>query len=277
MRWLGTACFELLLNDHIGIVIDPYMDDSVSAPLGSAAIESCDYILITHGHYDHLLDVGKLCSRFDPGIICSRQAAESLHRHQGIERARMHAVSFGDRLELPGIKLEVLKGRHNDSKKEYQRITGNAMPEAVTNGGALDAVKYGFKTMSGTDWLPERFDEWMTMYPAGDQLNYVIDPGGGKRVYMAGTAPDPDIIEEARKAKAYITLLQVLNGDKLKGMEEATMQLALASGCKVAVPQHHDPLLKGAKPTDLAELKRLFKLHTNIELMEFVPGRWHRF
>ena len=50
-------------------VIDPYVDDAVSAPVNSGGFEGCDYILITYGHYDHVLDVGKLASRFSPKIF----------------------------------------------------------------------------------------------------------------------------------------------------------------------------------------------------------------
>ena len=32
MRWLGTACFEIVLPDNQTIVIDPYVDDSVNSP-----------------------------------------------------------------------------------------------------------------------------------------------------------------------------------------------------------------------------------------------------
>ena len=70
MRWLGTACFEIILPDDKTLIIDPYLDDSVSAPIAADGIENCDYIFITHGHYDHVLDVGKLAQRFRPKIFC---------------------------------------------------------------------------------------------------------------------------------------------------------------------------------------------------------------
>ncbi len=60
MRWVGTACFEIVLPDNQTIVIDPYVDDSVSSPITSNQFDGCNYIFITHGHYDHVLDAGKL-------------------------------------------------------------------------------------------------------------------------------------------------------------------------------------------------------------------------
>ena len=60
----------------------------------------------------------------------------------------------------------------------------------------------------------------------------------------------------------------------MKGMERATVDLAVASGCRIAVPQHHDPLFEGAVRPDLTELKRLFS-ETKIVFQELVPGKWY--
>jgi L-ascorbate metabolism protein UlaG (beta-lactamase superfamily) len=131
--------------------------------------------------------------------------------------------------------------------------------------------------MMETDQIPEQFPEWMGKYPQGEQLNFVFEPVGGKRIYMAGSYPDPEVIEEAKKAKAHITLLQVLPGKSLAGIEDQVAQLAIASECKIAIPQHHDPLLPGAIKTDLSGLKRIMEEKTDIDFMELVPGEWYNF
>ncbi len=113
--------------------------------------------------------------------------------------------------------------------------------------------------------------------PVLNEMNFVFDPAGGRRIYMAGSYPDPSIIEAAHRARAYITLLQVLPGNILRGLEEQTANLAMASGCKIVVPQHHDPLLEGAKKTDLTELKRILAEKADIIFKEFVPGKWYDF
>ena len=94
---------------------------------------------------------------------------------------------------------------------------------------------------------------------------------------MAGSYPDPSLIEVARRAKAHITLLQVLPGNTLQGLEEQTARMAMASGCKIVVPQHHDALFKGAKPTDLSKLKKFITENSNIVFKEFSPGVWYEF
>ena len=114
----------------------------------------------------------------------------------------------------------------------------------------------------------------MEKFPQGEQLNYVFEPDQGPRVYMAGTRPDPNQIKIAGDVQADITLLQVPPANALKGLEKSTADLAIASGCQVCVPQHHDPLLKGAKKTDLGTLKTLL---SGIRFQELVPGKWYVF
>ncbi len=270
MRWLGTACFEIVVPNGKTLVIDPYVDDSVSAPVTSDAFEGCDFIFITHGHYDHVLDVGKLSGRFSPKIFCNAAAAESLVRHQGLARERISPVHPGDVVCEDGLVAEVVPGVHVDFAKEYQRMTGQELDLAA--GNLRDVLLRMFQT----DRLPERFPEWMAAYPQGEQLNFVFAPEGGRRIYMAGSYPDPVVVEAAKKANAHITLLQVLPGKTLQGIEAQTAQVALASGCRVVVPQHHDPLFEGAAETDLAPLKGILEAN-GLEFLELVPGRWYDF
>jgi L-ascorbate metabolism protein UlaG (beta-lactamase superfamily) len=274
MRWLGTACFEIKLPNKRTLVIDPYLDDSVSAPITSDGVEGCDFLFITHGHYDHILDAGKLSSRFAPKIFCNSAAAGSLIRYQGIAPQRITQVRAGDVLNEDGLVVEVVPGVHVDFAREYKRLTGQELGGGVEDPVA--ALKEAVVRLFQTDRLPEKLWEWMTQYPQGEQLNFVFAPEGGSRIYMAGSYPDPVVIEAAGKVNAHITLLQVLPGKTLQGIEKETARVALASGCRIVVPQHHDALFEGAPHTDLSQLKEIFE-GRGVQFMELVPGRWYDF
>jgi L-ascorbate metabolism protein UlaG (beta-lactamase superfamily) len=275
MRWLGTACFEIALPNKQTVVIDPYVDDSVGSPITSDKFEGCDYIFITHGHYDHVLDVGKLAERFNPKIFCSEVTAGSLIEHQGLAVSMFNKVKHGDVIREEGLTVEVVKGVHVDFALEYKRLTGRDLFDEGTDLKVL--IRKVMRAMIGTDQIPEQFENWMAKYPQGEQLNFVFEPTGGKRIYMAGSYPDASIIELAKGVRAHITLLQVPPGHTSRGIEEQIAQLAIASGCKIIVPQHHDPLLPGAKETDLSELKRILADRTDMVFQELVPGEWYNF
>ena len=271
MRWLGTACFEIVLPNGKTLVIDPFVDDAVSSPITSDQFEGCDYLFLTHGHYDHILDAGKLAARFNPIIYCSQLVSESLSIHLGVNSDQIRTVTAGDIVRVNGMTIEVIQGTHVDFISDYKRLTGKEFqPETPIKEAIETTITKTFET----DWRPPRIEEWMEKFPQGEQLNYVFEPDQGPRVYMAGTRPDPNQIKIAGDVQADITLLQVPPANALKGLEKSTADLAIASGCQVCVPQHHDPLLKGAKKTDLSILKTLL---SGIRFQELVPGKWYVF
>jgi L-ascorbate metabolism protein UlaG (beta-lactamase superfamily) len=271
MRWLGTACFEIVLPNGKTLVIDPFVDDSVSSPITSDQFEGCDYLFLTHGHYDHILDAGKLAARFNPIIYCSQLVSESLAVHLGVNSDQVRTVTAGDIVRVNGMTIEVIQGTHVEFISDYKRLTGKEFqPETPVKEAIETTITMTFET----DWRPPRIGEWMEKFPQGEQLNYVFEPDQGPRVYMAGTRPDPNQIKIAGDVQADITLLQVPPANALKGLEKSTADLAIASGCRVCVPQHHDPLLKGAKKTDLGTLKTLL---SGIRFQELVSGKWYVF
>ena len=276
MRWLGTAGFELVLAGGSHVLIDPHLDNSVTSPIMSDGIEKCDFLFLTHGHWDHVLDVGTMARRFGPPIYCNRDTAKALAEHQKVDASLINTLTRGDSVSLGGFKVEVLGGIHASLAKEYKRISGKDLPGEDQFETPLERAKAITLATSGTDEIHEEHLKWRTMYPGGEQLNFVFELDDGQRIYMAGSYPDPFVKEEAKKAEADITLMQCMSSNKLKGLEKDTAEVIYASGCKTAVPQHHDPLYHGGRQTDLSILRGMVEKR-GIDFMEMEPGRWYRF
>lgn len=277
MRWLGTACFEIKLPGGKRVITDPFVDEAVSSPISSDQFQACDYIFLTHGHWDHVLDVGKLARRFRPRIFCSAVVKEALVKIQGVDASLIQPIISGEVLSLEGLTVEVLPGLHLDFQAEYRRLSSQAWPGRLEESDPLAAVRERNRVIFGTEQLHNDYAQWLQQYPRGEQLNYVFQPNGGRRIYLAGSRPDPSMLDVARRARAHITLLQVLPANILPGQEQLLINLAMASGCKILVPQHHDPLFKGAKLTNLSKLRQLLKEQSDIVFQEMVPGRWYGF
>jgi L-ascorbate metabolism protein UlaG (beta-lactamase superfamily) len=195
--------------------------------------------------------------------------------HQGVDPERFVSVTAGDTVERDGLHVEVVRGVHVDFVAEYQRITGKGI-ESLGDGDFMETIREGLKAFLGPVTPPEQFEEWMLKYPAGEHLNFIVHTGDGRRIYMAGSYPDPSLIEVARNSGSFMTLLQVIPGKTLQGLEEQTVEYGLASGARIIVPQHHDPLMKGGDPTDLTKLRSLFQKH-DVEFVEFNPGQWYAY
>ena len=66
LTWLGHATWSVRVptgeSGSKTILIDPFLDDSPTAPVKSADV-AADYILISHGHFDHVADAAKIARR----------------------------------------------------------------------------------------------------------------------------------------------------------------------------------------------------------------------
>lgn|GEM_PF-843641 len=277
MKWLGTSCLQLVLPGDIHIVLDPYMDDSHNSPIDSDAVDRCDYIFLTHGHWDHVLDVGKLAGRFAPPVYCNRDTAETMVEHQKVDRASIHTISAGDTVKLPGFTVEVLPGVHTNPAKEFKRVFGKELPGPEAFSSPMERLKAIAKISRGTDQIPDQYPVWRNIYKGGEQLNFIFEGEDGQRIYIAGSYPDSKIREVAKGVRADITLLQCMSANMLKGIEEETAEVAMASGCKTVIPQHHDPILKGGRETDLSMLKKILKEASDMAFLEMAPGDWYTF
>jgi L-ascorbate metabolism protein UlaG (beta-lactamase superfamily) len=99
LTWHGHSCFML---EHAGtrILIDPWLDENPSADVGADAIGGVDFILVSHGHWDHFADCVSIAKRtgatvvstFELVAFCEKQGVENVH---GMNIGGAHLFPFG--------------------------------------------------------------------------------------------------------------------------------------------------------------------------------------
>jgi L-ascorbate metabolism protein UlaG (beta-lactamase superfamily) len=68
ITWLGHGTSKFRLESGEVLVLDPWTDGNPAYPKDHK-FDRVDYILITHGHFDHIHDVIPLAKQFEPQII----------------------------------------------------------------------------------------------------------------------------------------------------------------------------------------------------------------
>jgi L-ascorbate metabolism protein UlaG (beta-lactamase superfamily) len=85
LKWLGTAGFEFKTKDHV-FLLDPFVSrNSQSFPkqdIKALDIKKASQIFISHGHFDHILDVPQISRQTKADIYCSGIAAGYLKNHR---------------------------------------------------------------------------------------------------------------------------------------------------------------------------------------------------
>lgn len=97
LTFLGHACFQLSRGD-VSVLFDPFLTDN---PFKTASPEQiqCNYIFVSHGHFDHLGDAIAIAKRTGATIISTAEIA-GLCAEQGCKTHAMHiggkhAFEFG--------------------------------------------------------------------------------------------------------------------------------------------------------------------------------------
>jgi L-ascorbate metabolism protein UlaG (beta-lactamase superfamily) len=79
ITWYGHSCIRIDTAGGKTVLIDPWFANPTS-PMSADAVERCDLLLVTHGHFDHLGDAVALASRLRPIWPCMHEMSLWLGR-----------------------------------------------------------------------------------------------------------------------------------------------------------------------------------------------------
>lgn len=115
LTYHGHATFSIETDGGKHLVIDPFFGDNPSCETSVEDV-SADFILLTHGHYDHVADAVPLAKRTGATVIASHEIAKYMegqglttsphHIGGGVQYpfgyVKMTPALHGGMLELPG-------------------------------------------------------------------------------------------------------------------------------------------------------------------------------
>jgi L-ascorbate metabolism protein UlaG (beta-lactamase superfamily) len=97
--WYGHAAIGLEINGQ-RLLVDPFFTGNPAASITADQVQA-DFILITHGHYDHIGDAVDIARRTSATVISTFEIAHWMEK-QGIKQTHgqniggKHAYPFGD-------------------------------------------------------------------------------------------------------------------------------------------------------------------------------------
>lgn len=75
LTYLGHAAFKLVSPQGIVVLIDPFLKNNPKTPAHLKEIEKADFILVTHGHADHLGDTITLAQKTNAATVAIAELA----------------------------------------------------------------------------------------------------------------------------------------------------------------------------------------------------------
>ncbi|MFC8684507.1 metal-dependent hydrolase [Brevibacillus porteri] len=136
IRFHGHSSVQVTSEGH-SIMIDPFISGS---PVAATKLEdiSVQYILLTHGHQDHILDAVELAKKNDATIVATHELATYLS-WQGVKTISMN---LGGSVKLPFGKVKMTQAFHSSGVvlDDEKQIVYMGMP-----GGFV--IELGGKTL----------------------------------------------------------------------------------------------------------------------------------
>ena len=110
LRWLGHSAFELIANDGVNILIDPFIRANPSCSIDVNDLNP-DIICITHGHADHFGDAVEIARNSNSFVISNYEISNYLQR-KGINAV---GINCGAEVSFDSVKIRMLDAKHSSS------------------------------------------------------------------------------------------------------------------------------------------------------------------
>lgn len=110
LTWLGHGSFSLQSEGHT-VLVDPFLNDSPTAPVQAEEV-SADFLLLTHGHFDHVSDAAAIAKRTGAKVVAIFEIGEWL-KGQGVAEENVIAMNLGGGVQLPFGHVKMTLAHHS--------------------------------------------------------------------------------------------------------------------------------------------------------------------
>ena len=110
ITWFGHSAFALRTGEF-DILIDPFLDDCPTSSARSADV-AADFILLTHGHFDHVGDTVAIAQRTEATVVANFEIANWLAQ-QGVAEEKIIGMNLGGSKQLSFGSVKMTIAHHS--------------------------------------------------------------------------------------------------------------------------------------------------------------------
>jgi len=231
LTWLGCASYKLVCG-NVTLWTDPFisMSDEAENFTTEETFEEAREILISHGHFDHLMSVPEFNDQREIRVHCTETPHETLLK-LGIPEQRINLCAPGETFHVGDVSVRVFQGRHN--VPDFKMVLGAVLRTVSSPRRIVNFFRMAFAN--------KQFPE------AGETVIFEIKHGG-KRVLSMGS---PGLPEDVIHPSAGADLL-ILPYNGLSDLVPQSLDIVEKLAPKAVLLSHHDnaiPPLTGKTDT----------------------------
>ena len=173
LTYYGHSCFSVTVQGKI-LLFDPFitLNDLANTIIDVDAIKA-DFILLSHGHQDHIADCVRIATQTGAKVICNVEIEEWLNK-QGVDN--IHPVGAGGKWDFGAFTAKCTVAQHS-----------SGLPDGSYGGnpvGFIITSREGNFYYSGDTALTMD----MQLIPKWAKLNFAVLPIGDNFTMDAGDA-----------------------------------------------------------------------------------------
>ncbi len=168
ITYYGQSCFLIKIGNH-SVLFDPFISPNELAKDIDVNSIRADYILLSHGHQDHVHDAEQIAKNSDATLIANFEIV-GWFTEKGIKKS--HPMNTGGKVTLPFGTVKMVNAVHSSSMPDgsYGGVAAGFVVETEDKAfyfAGDTALTYDMKL------IPEQFDLDFAILPIGD--NFTMD------------------------------------------------------------------------------------------------------
>lgn len=112
--WLGHSAFLLVSPEGNTILIDPFLSQNPNTPDDFKEPDEVDYILLTHGHADHVGDTLEIAQRTGCQVVSNVELSGIL-KEEGLSEDQAMEFNKGGTIDFDDFSVTLVSANHSSS------------------------------------------------------------------------------------------------------------------------------------------------------------------
>lgn len=112
--WLGHSAFRIISQNGSIIYIDPFLKDNPATPQNLKSVEKAHYILLSHGHEDHVGDTLEIARNTGCKVVANVELCGIL-KNLGLAESQAVEMNKGGTVHFEEFSVTLVSANHSSS------------------------------------------------------------------------------------------------------------------------------------------------------------------
>lgn len=116
ITWLGHATV-LVQTRGTTLLIDPFIANNPKYPKSYELPSKIDYVLLTHGHGDHISDAAPVAKKHGSTVVAIYELADYI-AGQGVEQSKTMGMNLGGTVQIGDVAASMVEAKHSSGAQD---------------------------------------------------------------------------------------------------------------------------------------------------------------